>query len=532
MAGRRFLALWFPHLPTDRLRLGPAGDGPASRAERPLVLVHRAGNALRLQAVCPRALALGLTVGLPLADARARMGGGAQAADRLEVADADPAADARLLGELAGQALRWSPIVAPEPPDSLLLDISGCAHLFGGEAGLAADVQARLAPGFARTLALAATPSAAWALARWRPLPAGASAEMERLAIGQLPVAALRLEATSELALRRAGLKRIADLADRPTAPLAARFGAPAVAALDRLLGRADMRLSPLRPAPALLFARRFAEPLGHVDGVRAALGDLAADACAALDRRGAGGRRFEALLCRTDGVLRALAVETGQPTRDPARIMRLFHERIEALSDPLDPGFGFDLLRLGVPVTEPLGPAQALLGVAAQPGEARSGETLQALIDRLAARHGRNQLLRLLPHDTHVPERAVRRRPAVETGPDGEGRPGWPVPGAGEPPTRPLLLFDPPQPVEAIAEVPDAPPRRFQWQGTRHDIVRAEGPERIAAPWWRAADAGRPTRDYYRVEDSMGRRFWLFRQGLAGLETAHPRWFLHGLFA
>ncbi len=482
----------------------------SGESHEPLLLVAKARNAICVTAACARAQALGLLPGLPLADARARV-------PQVRVVDADPERDARLLLRLARQCLRWSPMVAPDTPDGLLLDIEGCAHLFGGEAGLVTEACAHFGRHFTVRHALASTPSAAWALARY---PQDVVDEEE--AIRCLPIAALRLSPEAEAAIRKAGLKRIADLADRPTAPLSARFGTAATVALDRLLRRVDSRITPLRPLPALHFARRFADPIGYADSIRAALASLTLEAIVELDRRGEGGRCFAAAFFRSDGAVRELAIETGQPTRDAALIGRLFHERIEALADPLDPGFGFDLIRFAVPATEALGVSQGDLHSRPQQAEA-----FEALIDRLSIRYGRGRIQRIAHVDTHVPERAERAWPAQDAGPG-----IWPLPRAGEPPLRPIFLFDPPYPVEVLAEVPDAPPRRFRWKGVAHAIVRAEGPERIAAPWWTKSGEGRPTRDYYRVEDSEGRRFWLFRQGLYVRESAEPRWYIHGLFA
>lgn len=446
---------------------------------------------------------------MPFADARAGVPG-------LAVAEADPAADLRFLATLADACDRYTPMVALDPPNGLLLDIAGAAHLFGGETALAADALKRFGRRLTVRHALADTPDAAAALARLSPGSSGAMEDIMRL-----PVDALGLPPEDSAALRRAGLKRIADLAARPTAPLSARFGA-ATLALERLLGRIDSRITPRRPLPALHFARRFAEPVAQEDDVRAALAALVAQAAQELDRRGVGGRSFHVRLWRSDGAVRGLAIETGLPTRDAARIDRLFRERIETLSDPLDPGFGFDLMQLAIAAVEPLSPVQAGLD-----SRGHGPEALDALVDRLSTRHGRARIRRLLPVESHVPERAVRAVAALDA-------PGlsWPAPPAGEPPLRPIALFDPPQPVEALSEVPDAPPVRFRWRGRMHRVTRAEGPERIAAPWWKAGDEGRPTRDYYRVEDSDGRRFWLFRHGLHDRESVTARWYLHGLFA
>lgn len=279
-------------------------------------------------------------------------------------------------------------------------------------------------------------------------------------------------------------------------------------------------------------------------------------------EERHEGGRRFVGRLYRSDGAIREIAIETGLPTRDPAVLARLLRERIDTLADPIDPGFGFDLVRLAVPTVEPFGPSQLPLE-----GGRLSEETMASLVDRLSTRLGRGRVRRFVRRDTHIPEQQVLTLPAVETGDPAP----WPEPPAGEPPLRPLHLFNPPQQVEVLAEVPDGPPRRFRWRRTFHEVTRFEGPERIAGEWWRVpierlpdpepsvvgkrddeesdspkaenhAPALSPspsppcnpllTRDYFRVEDARGRRFWLFRHGLYDRETARPAWYIHGLFA
>ncbi|MGN6278057.1 MAG: Y-family DNA polymerase, partial [Sphingomonas sp.] len=410
---------------------------------------------------------------------------------------------------------RYTPMVATDLFDGLTLDITGCGHTFGGEAGLAADLD-RLMTHCRVTVrhAIADSPEAAQALARYGSGDGNLRA---------LPVAALRCDEETVTALTRAGLRTIGDLADRPTAPLAARFGEATADRLARLLGRADSRITPRRALPTLRFEHRFAEPIARTADVLTVIADLARDAARAMERRGKGGRRFAVRLFRSDGALRDLAIETSQPTRDAALVERLFDERIEALADPIDPGFGFDLVRLAVPVLESLAPTQLEL----DGGEVSDGELL-ALIDRLSTRLGARRVQRLVPRDTHIPEQAVLTLPAIEA-PAPEP---WPAPEAGEPPLRPLHLFDPPQPIEVpTAAFPDGPPHRFVWRRTAHDVVRYEGPERIAAEWWKRDDNAGLTRDYYRIEDTRGRRFWVFRHGLYR-EKATPRWYMHGLFA
>ena len=238
------------------------------------------------------------------------------------------------------------------------------------------------------------------------------------------------------------------------------------------------------------------------------------------LDQTGLGGRAFEAGFYRVDGEMRRLVVRTGRPTRDVSATLRLFRERMAALAAPLDPGFGFDQMRMSVPWTQALAPTQQGLE-RETPGE----EAFIRLIDQLTARLGPEAVLRFEPFASHIPERAARLVPAGAR----HGDETWPDLDPDDPPLRPLQMFDPPQPVETLAEVPDGYPLKFRWRRVLHEVTRAEGPERISGEWWRAP--GQRTRDYYRVEDRDGRRFWLFRQGLYG-ETSEPRWFIHGLFA
>lgn len=518
---RRYLALAFPFLPVDRLRIArpdlwhAGGDGPA-------VIAEPVRGAMRLCALDADALALGLTPGMTLADARARV-------PELRLFDADPHADQDWLERLCDGCARYTPVAAIDHPDGLMLDITGCGHLWGGEAALANAAADRLERhGMRVRHAIAATAEAAHALARFPAAPA----PDEDAAIRRLPVEALGLDAESAVALRRAGLRHIGDLAARPAAMLAARFGEEAVDALHRLLGLASRPLAPRRPLAAVMVERRFAEPMASTAHALKTLAEMAAEAGERLVERGQGGRRFEATFFRTDGHAFPLRVETSLPVRDAPAIMRLVEERIEALSDPLDPGFGFDMLRLAVPRAEPMAATQLAL----EGGEARRGAgDVAALVDRLAIRAGRAQVQRLTPGDSHIPEQAQLALPAL----DAAAPAPWPMRGdSGDPPMRPIHLFDPPQGIEVVAQAPDGPPHRFRWRRALYDIVRFEGPERIAPEWWRAADGaldgettGR-TRDYYRVEDVRGRRYWVFRDGLYGREEAHPRWYLHGLFA
>ena len=503
-SARRYLALWLPFLPTERLReIWRGGVGPDDAT--PFALVEKQKNAQRLCALNPAALGQGLSIGLSLADARARL-------PHLVTAEMDRPADARLLARLAARCERYTPLTALDEPRGLVLDVTGCAHLFGGESGLVAALLRDMAAlGFSARAALAGTPDCARALARFS---AGGvfAPEDEKFAIARLPLAALEADGESSQALRRAGLKTLGDVAARSSGLFAARFGGDFPRKIERLFGREDVRITPLRPPPDCMVERHFVEHLTHAESIEAALRDLMLETALLLTRRGQGGRAFEAVFFRADGLVRRLRVETLRPTRDPKILLRLFGEKLDALADPLDPGYGFDALRLAVPRAEKFATVQAdFSGAAAQESE----QELSELLDRLTTRFGRERVLRFVRLDAHEPERESPGVPAALAAPV-----EWPAPAAGEPPVRPLTLFDPPQPIEVLALAPDGPPARFRWRRQAHDILRAEGPERIAPEYTRVDpmrfESEAPTRDYYRVEDREGHRFWLFRQDVA----------------
>lgn len=539
-SARRILALWLPKLTVERLARRRAGaptrpqrQASSLPADRfPVVVVAKIDSALRLTAMDDAAARLGIRRGLPLTTARAIH-------PDLEVVEADPAADQALLEAIADWCDRYTPFVALEPPDGLLLDMSGGAHLFGGEEALVADIiQAVARRGFTANVAVAGSIGAARALARYQPgtiVPAGEEAQ----AVAPLPAAALGLPADVAQAIRRAGLATVADLAHRPRGIFSSRFGAIVGTALDRLCGMGDMPLSPRRAPPCFRIGQRFADPIADANTISAAIEGLARDLAGHLERAGQGLRRVEAAFFRSDGALTRIGADTSRPTRDAAVIARLLQERLEALADPLDPGFGFDLIRLAALVVEPLDTLACAFG-----GGGEAERSFAALIDRLGARFGTRRIVRFLPGDTHVPEATAYLMPAIDVRRAAvRPAPGtaatWRVMrGPAEPPARPLRLFDPPQPIQAqqvpgAGLHPDGPPARFRWRRCLHEVVKAEGPERIALDWWRTA--GRlPLRDYFRVEDEAGHRFWLFREGCDGLpvpDGSGRRWYLHGLF-
>jgi protein ImuB len=546
---RRILSLWLPRLPIDRIKRQLARRDAAKafssevgtgwREENaskqnasghpsnvPCIVVAKQNNALQIFALDDSAARLGLDVGLPLANARA-------ICPQLRVFDADEAADAGALNAIAEWCDRFTPLVALDPPHGLFLDITGCVHLFGGEAAmmrLLCDVLT--AQGFAVSAAIAGTAVCARTLTRHvhgRIVGDGEEAD----AVKPLPVSALvGADEAVVTGLRRAGLKTIGDVACRARHEITARFGAGFTTLLEHALGQGDAPISPRKPLPDYIVEKRFAEPVATEMVISATLSGLAGMLVVAMAQQGKGARRLEARFFRTDGAVRTIMVDTGQPVTKSEVIDRLFRERLSALSDPLDPGFGFDLIRLSASRTEIVVQQQRDLDA-----HAHDNDELAALIDRIAARIGGRRVVVHLPQDTHIPERAVLAAPAQHHL-AAAAQAVWPARAEGEPPLRPLRLFERPEQIKVIAQVPDGPPARFVWRRATHAVVRAEGPERVAMEWWRAEGATL-TRDYFRVEDEAGLRFWLYRDGLYDREieqeagkAVQPNWYMHGLFA
>jgi protein ImuB len=459
---------------------------------------------------------LGLAQGKALADARAMI-------PYLDVVEADDAADTKLLAAIADWCDRFTPFVAIDPPNGLFLDITGASHLFGGERALMDAARTGIVrQGFAVALAIAGTSVAARACARYSD-GVVVAAGGEPQAVAKLPVVALGADPLILHGLKRAGLKTIGQVAARGRAELTSRFGAAFTGRLDCCLGKNEAPISPRRPLPDYMAEHRFADPVATEDIISETLRSLAAALTGVLEQRGEGARILEAAFFRADGAVTRIAVETGRPVRDPAIIARLFGEKLDALADPLDPGFGFDLIRLEATLAERATHEAITFG-----DHANVEKDIAVLIDQFAARFGPRRIVRFFAQDTHIPEAASVTLPAQFHMPK---EAAWDARSPGEPPRRPLRLLSRPEAIDVTAEIPDAPPRQFRWRRAQHLVTHAEGPERIAMEWWRH-NAPMPTRDYFRVEDTDGRRFWLYRDGLYNRETTHPQWFMHGVFA
>ena len=510
-------------------RRGGGGSLHAIRPEvPPLVTSLRTGNRIEIAAACPQALVLGLRPGMAVTQARAQVKG-------IDIRPADLEGDLSELQRLAVRAARrWCPVVTLDGTDGLLLDLTGTAHLFGGEAAMVRRIIRFLArAGFTARIAVADTVGAAHALVRHTAggiCPPGQQAR----ALTDLPVAALRIEERAVELLKRLGVERIGALSAMPRAPLARRFGMELVLRLDQALGHLPEPLDPVVPPEPIAVVQRFAEPIATPEALGHWLGMLVPRLTEALVQAGLGARRIELIADRVDGVPQRIAIGLARPNRDPAHLLRLLVRRIEEV----EPGYGIDVMTLHLRRADPLGqePVTERLDEEAAPD-------LAPLVDTLATRIGMRRLWRSRPVESDVPERSVARAPVL----DPPVRPGAQIKPndvrrldrKGEMPVwhpewpRPARLLNRPERVDdVIALLPDQPPRRFTWRGQTHQVVRADGPERIHGEWWRRMAETHSVRDYFQVEDDRGRRYWLFRSGDGERAvTGDLGWYLHGVF-
>ncbi len=513
---------------------------------------------MRLAAVDAAASKAGLSAGQNLSDARALV-------PDLEAREIDQGFIGHVFADFADWHSNASPIVAVHsdmaPYGDLILDITGVTHLFGGENGMLSQLLERLRRlGYTVAGGIADTIGAAWALAHFSPnriLPVGTSGE----ALAALPVSALRLTEGQVSSLNQMGLKTIGQLYGRERRALQARFGETLLTRLDQSLGHVEERMTPRLPIAEYHADRRFAEPIGYMDDVLMTTRDLATQIALRLETESLGAQTFHLLLYRVDHKVMTLTVNAGRATRDAHHIAQLFVHRSERLEGEYDAGFGIDMIRLAASSLSETQSTQ--IGAF----ETRDGaEDLDRLYDRMASRLGPHSVLRSKYINSHIPEQAIKLEPVVartEDDPEALLDPGL---------LRPIRLLPSPETIDVIAEVPHGPPKRMVWRRISYRVLKASGPERIEAEWWRSGQnlkfllpprderpqtpppdpkkkavaipkpephvskletfvSEQQARDYFVIEDESGRRFWVFRLGLYGSDTP-PRWFLHGFFS
>ncbi|MEJ6849859.1 DNA polymerase Y family protein [Sinorhizobium fredii] len=502
----RVVSVFLPTLPTDRIRR----TDPSLLSDTPVVVIARSGSKRWVAAADRTALKLGLRVGMPAAKAQALVQG-------LMMIDADPAADVAALERLTLWALsQYSPVVAMDPPDGIVMDTDGADHLQGGEELMLSGLVNRLrGRGLAAHAAIADTWGAAHALARNTSretiiVPRGDTAR----AMNCLPLSSLRLPAEIVASLRTLGFTTVGDLAGTPRAPLTLRFGPEVGRRLDQMFGHIAEPIDPIRPAELVEVHRSFAEPIGAPETIEKYVTRLVRQLCLQLETRGLGVRRADLIVHRVDNTIQALRAGTAKPVRDIAWLTKLFRDRIERI----EPGFGIEKLSLAAILAEPLIEAQSASSLIEE-----QVTDVTPLIDVLSNRGGQ-RIFRVAPVPSDVPERSVQRiAPTADE--DGATWPlNWP---------RPPRLLARPELIEVIALLPDHPPVSFTWRGKRRRVKRADGPERIFGEWWKRSSEWIAVRDYFVVEDDVGERFWVFRSGDGvDAETGSHKWFMHGMFA
>lgn len=545
--GQRFLSIAFPYLPTDRIsrqiwgkswRFQQNWNGQADCP--PLAVIASIKSALRLSALNQTARQAGLHKDQTLTDARAIL-------PKLDCHESDDAADAALLEAIADWCERYTPLLSIDTINGLpglMLDITGCAHLFKGEETLRLDMISSLnAQGFVTNIAIASTPGAAWGIARYGNVGDSriAAPGTERDHVAPLPLEALRMDPKTVEELKQVGLKTVGCIMDLPRGPLSLRFGRHLLRRLDQALGREEETISPRMAVAELASERQFVDPISLQDDISRSILSLAGNLKPVLEKRALGARVLVLKLFRVDGERRMLSVVTANPEREPAHIEQLFQDRLVSLHSPLEAGFGFDLVRLEIATSEPMLDQQADF-VAKVPME----DSYNALINRLGARLGTDRVQHFTMNDSHIPERSFGVLPSIRR-PNQKGQPrhrhqniraqaalsltdAEDMEELDTQLTRPILLLNQPEPVDVIAEIPEGLPQRFRWRKVLYEVAASEGPERIACEWWRDGRQAL-TRDYFKTEDREGRRFWLFRQGLYEREAGRPHWYMHGLF-
>lgn len=476
---RRTLSLWLPQLPLDRrVRLG---DG---RTAGPFAIVAEIRNAWRLTHLSGEAARAGLSPGLSLPDARA-------ICPALLTEPADPAREEALLRALWRWADRFSPLVSLDPPDGLFMDITGCAHLFGGEAAMAETVREEAGDlRIAARIGVADTKGAAAALARFSSVPVsiaepGATAE----ALQSLPLAALGLEPGLLHDIRRTGLQTVGQLYEMKTGELARRFGLDLTVSLDRNLGRAPDPVVPKSAGPVYAARATLPEPIGHKDDLERIILRLAESVCGRLSAAQCGARRYRLTVRPVDARDEVLAIGFAKPNAAPDAVLQQFRSPIDKLSL----AFGADFFRLAAESVEPLHPRQTGFDRKTEREDDRAD-----LISTLGNRLGFDRVRLFAPGDSHLPEREFTTVEAM----DCREAIVW----TPSPRMRPLRLYHPPEPVRV--ETAGRPPLKFEWRRRSYETAHASGPERLAGEWWRD-DAG-GVRDYWRVETRDGLRLWL----------------------
>lgn len=496
---QRIVVIWFPHLLADwQLRRRPElASGPFAMA-----LMER--NRRVVKAVNAIAQQKGVYPEMLVADCRAM-------APELEVFDYDPQQPQKLLSALAEWCIRFTPIVSIDMPEGLVLDANGCTHLWGGESGYINEIQKRFAElGYTTRIGMADTIGCAWAVSRFESQQYIVKSNTEGKAIAHLPPAALRLEPKVVDKLTRLGLRTIGSFMKMPGPSLRRRFGENLLQRLDQALGSAIEHLEPVEPVIPYQERLTSLEPIRTAVGIEIALKELLESLCQRLSKESMGLRKCELRCYRLDGNIQRIEIGTNKPSRNTAHLFKLFELKIPEI----EPDLGIELFVMEARVVEELQNSQDALWAVSDANESALAE----LVDRLEGKTGEGSVHRYLPSEHYWPEHSFKRAGSLSEKPSTTWRSDLP---------RPLHLLPKPEKIDVMVPVPDYPPLLFIYKGQRHQVEKADGPERIEQEWW--IQTGE-YRDYYCVEDDKGHRYWLFRSG--DYMNEHVQWYLHGFFA
>jgi protein ImuB len=496
---KRYMSIWFGHLLTDWQTLQQA-----ELKDIPFVFAKPERNRMVITAANPVAEAQDIYAGMMAADAKA-------CSSDLQVLDDIPGKAAELLKDLGLWCIRYTPFVAIDLPDGLMLDISGCAHLWGGEREYYREITHKLRErGYDVRGAIADTVGSAWAVARFGKKTPLIAPGKQTEAILNFPPAALRIEHDNLQKLQKLGLNQIKAFISMPRPVLRRRFGEAFVSRIEQVLGLREEIITPLIPPVAYQDRLPCLEPIKTVKGIEIAIQTLLEKVCVRLKSEGLGMRKASLKCFRIDGKMVQVGISTTRATGHVTHLFKLFELQISKI----EPALGIELFLLEATRVEEVDQKQEALW-AAHPG--LEDTALAELLDRLAGKIGANAIQRYLPVEHYWPERAIKPAASLAEKPATTWRTDR---------VRPVRLLHHPEPVEVMALVPDYPPKFFIYKGKRHEVTKADGPERIEREWWQDTGAHR---DYYAVEDNNGQRYWLFR---LGHYDNTPQWFLHGFFA
>lgn len=495
----RYLSLWFRHLPADGYTL----QQPALH-NRPFVMAAPEHGRMVIQAVNARAESDDIHVGMVVADARAIY-------PSLIVVDAKEGLEEELLRTLAEWCLRYTPDVAIDLPDGLLLDITGCPHLWGGEREYLKDMVLKLrAMGYDARAAIADTMGAAWAVARYGKTTPLIESGKQKEALSNLPPAALRLEPLVTEQLHKLGLYTIGSFINMSRRTLCRRFGQGILTRIDQALGSVQEHIQTIRLTPPYEERLPCIEPIRTAKGIEMAIHKLLKKLCLRLYRESKGLRTAILTCHRVDNEVQQISISTGEASRNEIHLFKLFEMKISTIR----PALGIELFTLKATVTEELTATQESLWHTAGIEE----EAVAELLDKIMGKIGADKVHRYLPEAHYWPEHAYKEAGSLQEKPSTE----WPTDR-----WRPVCLLSQPEKITVSVPIPDYPPLLFYYKGKSYRIVKADGPERIEREWWLKDGLHR---DYYLVEDENGARYWLFRSGHFDHEKS--AWYLHGFFA